>query len=184
MVGRALLWGRRPPQHFDIAPLTSSADSCILQLMANRPRASSPAQHATSFQEEIVSLIRALGLHKPDQTPCGQPISVAEAQTILELSRQAEISQGGLAAKLRLEKSTVSRLAAILEKRGWLERNKDPVDSRILRLRLTALGARVARNLAASRDAKFSSVFAAIPHTKRASVLESLSILSEALYED
>jgi len=164
--------------------LTFPTDSCIVQLMPIRSRASSPAPHAASFQEEIVSLIRALGLHRPDQTPCGQPISVAEAQSILELSRQAAISQRGLAAKLQLEKSTVSRLAAILEKRGWLERKKDPMDSRVLRLRLTALGTRVARSLAASRTAKFSTVFAAIPPSKRAAVLESLSILSEALNED
>ena len=134
-----------------------------------------------SFQEEIVTLIRALGLHRPDQTPCGQPISVAEAQAILELSRESPISQSGLAAKLRLEKSTVSRIAAILEKRGWLDRKRDAIDSRVLRLRLTALGTKVAGNLAKSRAAKFSAVFEAIPETQRAAVLESLSILSEAL---
>jgi len=25
------------------------------------------------FQDNMVALVRALGLHKPDQTPCGQP---------------------------------------------------------------------------------------------------------------
>lgn len=149
--------------------------------MSARPKVSIPGQQAVSFQEEIISLIRALGLHKPDQTPCGQPISVAEAQTILELSRHAAISQGRLADRLRLEKSTVSRLAQILEKRGWLERTKDAADSRILRLRLTPLGVRVAGNLTRSRTARFSAVFEAIPPSKRASVLESLSILSEVL---
>jgi DNA-binding MarR family transcriptional regulator len=139
---------------------------------------------AVSFQDEIVSLIRSLGLHRPDQTPCGQPVSVAEAQAVLELSREPRISQNGLAARLRLEKSTVSRIAAILENRGWLERTRDKDDSRILRLRLTPLGSRIAGNLAASRAAKFSKIFAAIPERQRGSVLESLSILSEVLNED
>ena len=108
---------------------------------------------------------------------------MAEAQAIFELSREPRISQNGLAARLRLEKSTVSRIAAILEKRGWLERTRDKMDSRILRLRLTALGSRVARNLASSRSAKFSKVFDAIPEGQRASVLDSLSMLSEVLNE-
>ncbi len=129
-------------------------------------------------------MIRALGLHRPDQTPCGQPISVAEAQTILELSRESLISQSALAAKLRLEKSTVSRIVTALEKRDWLERKRDANDSRVVRLRLTALGARVAGNLAKSRAAKFTRVFDAIPAHRRASVLESLSLLSEVLNED
>jgi DNA-binding MarR family transcriptional regulator len=111
-------------------------------------------------------------------------MSVAEAQAVLELSREPRISQNGLATRLRLEKSTVSRIAAILESRGWLERIRDKDDSRILRLRLTPLGSRIARNLAASRAAKFSKVFSAIPEHQRGSVLESLSILSEVLNED
>ncbi len=80
---------------------------------------------AVYFQDEIVSRIRSLGLYRPDQTPCGQPASVAEAQAVLELSREPRISQNGLAPRLQLEKSTVSRIAAILENRGWLERTRD-----------------------------------------------------------
>jgi DNA-binding MarR family transcriptional regulator len=136
-----------------------------------------------SFQEEIVSLIRALGLHRPDTTPCGQPISVAEAQAVLELSRGGGISQNGLANRLRLEKSTVSRIASALEARGWLERDRDPHDSRLFRLHLTAMGKRIAGNLDASRKAKFAKVLAAIPVAKRAGVIEALSTLSEALRE-
>jgi len=146
-----------------------------------RPKTKSRAARSVLFQEEIVSLIRALGLHRPDQTPCGQPISVAEAQAMLELSRAQSLAQNSLATRLRLEKSTVSRIAAALEKRGWIERKRDPIDTRVLRLRLTPLGTRVAGNLAASRAAKFDAVFKAIPESRRAAVVESLSILSEAL---
>jgi DNA-binding MarR family transcriptional regulator len=161
--------------------LTGPHYSCNIQPLYDRtiPREARPG--AISFQEEIITLIRALGLHRPDQTPCGQPISVAEAQAILELSREPRISQNGLATKLRLEKSTVSRLAGMLERRGWLERTRDKLDSRVLRLRLTAAGAKAARTLAASRAKKFSRVFEAIPPNKRDGVLESLSILSETL---
>ena len=70
----------------------------------------------------MVSLVRALGLHRPDQTPCGQPVAVAEAHAVLELSREPGLSQNSLAARLRLEKSTVSRIVTLLERRGWVGR--------------------------------------------------------------
>jgi DNA-binding MarR family transcriptional regulator len=152
-----------------------------MQLLHRQTASDEITVQAITFQEEIVTLIRALGLHRPDQTPCGQPVSVGEAQAILELSREPRISQNGLAAKLRLEKSTVSRLAGMLERRGWLERSRDRSDSRVLRLRLTASGARAARNLATSRAQKFSRVFDAVPPDQRDSILKSLSILSEVL---
>ena len=62
------------------------------------------------------------------------------------------------------EKSTVSRLAAGLERKGWLRRGRDEQNHRYVRLYLTAQGTRVAervwqawqsrqeRNLAALSD--------------------------------
>jgi DNA-binding MarR family transcriptional regulator len=67
------------------------------------------------LQEQLVALIRAFGLHRPDQTPCGQPVAVAEAHALMELAQGAPLSQNDLAARLQLEKSTVSRLVGILE---------------------------------------------------------------------
>jgi len=40
------------------------------------------------------------------------------------------MTQGQLGERLRLEKSSVSRLTNGLEKRGWIERTVDPSDSR------------------------------------------------------
>ena len=88
-----------------------------------------------------MGLIRALGLHRPDQTPCGAPVSVGEAQALFEArDTNPGISQNELAARLHLEKSTVSRLAKMLEQRGWLDRIRDKNDTRLLHLKLTAAG--------------------------------------------
>jgi DNA-binding MarR family transcriptional regulator len=156
--------------------------SCILQLLSARTILAHPNSPG-AFEEQIVALIRALGLHKPDRTPCGMPISVGEAQAMLEVSRRSGISQTELAERLRLEKSTVSRLVKILEQRGWLDRDRDKSDSRVICLRLTTAGCDMVRRLEASRRARFSRIFAALPIDKRQTVLESLSLLSEVLNE-
>jgi DNA-binding MarR family transcriptional regulator len=143
-----------------------------------------PQADAGAFIEEIITLIRALGLQKLGQTPCRQPVSVAEAQTLLELSRTQGMSQNSLAARLGLEKSTISRLVSILEDRAWVQRARDTDDTRLVRLRLTALGARAAGRLATSRRQKFERVFRSIPRAERGAVLKALSVLTEALRRD
>ncbi|HEY6233636.1 MAG TPA: helix-turn-helix domain-containing protein, partial [Candidatus Elarobacter sp.] len=85
-----------------------------------------------AFEEHMVQLVRSLGLHRPDETPCGQPISVAEAHALLEIAREPGLTQNGLANRLALEKSTVSRIAALLEGRGWVRRVRDDRDARFV----------------------------------------------------
>jgi DNA-binding MarR family transcriptional regulator len=136
-----------------------------------------------AFQEHMVQLVRALGLHKPDETPCGQPISVGEAHALLEISREAGITQNGLAARLRLEKSTVSRLAAMLERRGWVRRVRDQRDARFVRLHLTQRGIAANATIARARRTKFERIFESIPADQRERVVEALSTLLEVTRE-
>jgi|HubBroStandDraft_1064217.scaffolds.fasta_scaffold33598_2 DNA-binding MarR family transcriptional regulator len=137
----------------------------------------------TAFQESIVQLVRSLGLHKPDETPCGQPISVAEAHALLEIAREPGLTQNGLATRLRLEKSTVSRIAGMLERRGWVRRVRDERDSRFVRLHLTKRGITANANVAESRREKFARIFGALPADQREDVLNALSLLLEVTRE-
>lgn len=136
-----------------------------------------------AFEESMIGLIRSLGLHKPGTTPCGQPISVAEAHAVLDISREPGITQSGLALRLGLDKSTVSRLVVLLERRGWIERARSSSDARSINLRLTAAGRRANANLAAARRAKFERILRAIPPTRRGHITEALSTLLEAIYD-
>ena len=133
------------------------------------------------LQEQLIALIRAFGLHRPDQTPCGEPVAVAEAHALKELAQDAPLSQNDLAARLHLEKSTVSRLVGIMESRGWIARGRSAQDGRARELRLTDTGWQMTADLAEARRAKFARVFDAIPEAERAAVLESLQMLVEAM---
>src|SRR5215212_1802208 len=82
------------------------------------------------LQDQLIALIRAFGLHRPDQTPCGEPVAVAEAHALMELAQGVPLSQNDLAARLQLEKSTVSRLVGILESRSWIARARSARDGR------------------------------------------------------
>jgi len=130
--------------------------------------------------ESVVAFVRSFGLHKPDQTPCGQPVAVAEAHALMDLATFGSMRQGELAARLRLEKSTVSRLVRQMEARGWIRRNSDRYDGRAVLIRLTRKGRETAGELSRVRQKKFARILAAIPEDKRSMVVEAISILERA----
>jgi DNA-binding MarR family transcriptional regulator len=144
---------------------------------------SNPGRAGTglALQEQMIALIRAFGLHQPDHTPCGQPVPVAEAHALLELTQEEPLSQTDLCLRLRLEKSTVSRLVGQLEGRGWIARQRA---GRAVRLRLTDAGRITAATIAAARQAKFDRLLEAIPDTDREPVIAALKTLVEALRDN
>lgn len=83
-----------------------------------------------------------------DASAAGVPqLSSSEARALIELVKARGIAQGELASLLGLEKSTVSRLAAGLERKGWIRRGRDEGNQRYVRLYLTAEGGAVAARL-------------------------------------
>ena len=143
------------------------------------------------FQAQLMSLVRAFGLHRSGQTPCGQPVSVAEAHALMELSgqpvleqpvsTQQMLSQNELAARLRLEKSTVSRLVKKMCDRDWIKPIRSDADRRIVELSLTSAGQQAAEKLAIARLQMREQILANIPEDRQAAVLDALNILVEAM---
>jgi DNA-binding MarR family transcriptional regulator len=138
---------------------------------------------ATALQARITAFVRAFGLHQPDQTPCGQPVPVSEAHALVELDREGPLTQVELTGRLRLEKSTVSRLVGQLIGRGWVQRSKRDGDARLVWLELTDAGRKAASELAAARAARFATLLEAIPDERRQTVIDALTLLTEAAHE-
>ncbi|HZA39662.1 MAG TPA: MarR family transcriptional regulator [Actinomycetota bacterium] len=136
---------------------------------------------SAALQEQIVAFIRAFGLHRPDHTACGQPVSVSEAHALMELAAAESLRPASLAQRLRLEKSTVSRLVRQLEKRSWVTRAPDPEDGRAVQLRLTDAGRDAADKLARSRADKFDALMRALPEEQRGQIINSFRTLVEVL---
>lgn len=135
------------------------------------------------LQEQIIALVRAFGLHKPDETPCGQPITVAEAYALAEIARERQLLQNDLVQRLNLAKSSVSRIVERLVERNWIVRKRSRDDGRAWLLSLTEAGENVAASLAQTREEKFFQVLNHIPATERENVQQALDILIQAMRE-
>jgi DNA-binding MarR family transcriptional regulator len=138
---------------------------------------------AMDLQEAVARFVRAFGLHQPDRTPCGTPVPISEAHALGELAREGELRQVELVHRLRLEKSTTSRIVAQLVQRGWAERASAPGDGRGVLVRLTPEGHQAAERLAAARQARFGAALDRIPAEDRETVLHAFTLLTEAVDE-
>lgn len=129
----------------------------------------------------MIKIIRSLGLHHSNQTPCGQPISMSEAHAIMELQKRKKITQSDLTQLLSLEKSTVSRLIQQLKKKNWLIYETDPKDHRVKILKLSEGGLKVAQQLESSRKEKFDRILSKIPPGKQQDVIVAMELLTQAI---
>ncbi len=93
------------------------------------------------------------------------------------------LSQRDLAQLLQVDKSTVSRLAADLERDGLIERVRDPDHHRQYQLRLTDLGRNVAQQMSRAMTSRFERWVAAMAPEERAALLQGLPALIRAVRE-
>jgi DNA-binding MarR family transcriptional regulator len=99
----------------------------------------------------------------------------------MELAASTGLSQKLLAERLRLEKSSVSRLVVRLGEKGWVRRDPDPVDRRSTLVRLTARGHRTAEQMGKARAEKFRVLYEALSEEERAAVSGALGTLVRAI---
>jgi DNA-binding MarR family transcriptional regulator len=132
---------------------------------------------AARLHELLMEVVRATGLLQPDHTVAGSPVSLSQAFALHALDTGTPLSQRDLAERLRLEKSSVSRLAAQLERQGLLVRERDPDNHRQYRLRLTEQGRSVHARMATTFHEQYECWVDAMTHSERAALLKGLPAL-------
>ena len=125
-------------------------------------------------------LVRVAGLLEPHDHD-GVRASASEVFALGELVEAGPLSQQQLGERLGLEKSTVSRLAAGLERRGWLERVRDPANRRFYRLAVTPAGATAAERFGAHFCRQHQHLFAELTGEERDALLRGMSGLARVM---
>ncbi len=139
---------------------------------------------AQVFQEQLMQFVRGLGLHRSDATPCGFPVSLAEACALVALTHNEPLSQRELVQALNLEKSTVSRLVVELIDRGWVVRERDAHDARVQLMRRTPAGVTASDAIVQARNQRFGELLGRIEPSRRQQVVDAMMILAEAVSDD
>jgi DNA-binding MarR family transcriptional regulator len=108
-------------------------------------------------------------------------VSASEARALIELVAARGLAQGELAGLLGLEKSTVSRLASGLERKGWIRRGRDEENQRYVRLYLTPEGRAVAARVWQAWHSRQARILAALSEEERAGLSSGLRGLVRGL---
>ncbi|HEV7420843.1 MAG TPA: MarR family transcriptional regulator [Mycobacterium sp.] len=140
-----------------------------------------PGDGSERLHELFMDLVRVAGLLQPDQELPGHSVSLSAAYAIHELDHGAGLSQQELAERLLLEKSTVSRMVADLERKGLVERERNPGNRRTYRLRLTDEGRAFHVRVAEGYGAQYQQWTAAMTPTERDALLIGLPALIRAV---
>jgi DNA-binding MarR family transcriptional regulator len=111
----------------------------------------------------------------------GVHLSLSETMALGELADVESMSQQELGRLLGLEKSTVSRLVAGLQDRGWVERQRDPGNRRFYLLQLTSEGREVANRLGRDLRAHHEQLLATMTPHEREALAVGLAGLARAL---
>lgn len=96
-------------------------------------------EDAEELHEALTELVRVYQF-RDRQCICCHDISVTQCHALDLLIRVGPSPLTRLASDLYLDKSTASRVADTLERKGYLKRKQDPNDRRSVRLEITRKG--------------------------------------------
>ncbi|GGM59895.1 MarR family winged helix-turn-helix transcriptional regulator [Dactylosporangium sucinum] len=137
------------------------------------------------LHEAFMGLVRLVSAWHFDTPEGGGPgLSLSQAAALHALDTEPPLSQQELAARLRLEKSSVSRLVGDLERRGLLERRRDEDNRRLNQLRLTDAGRAAHKGLSSVFHGHFERWSAALAPDEREALVRGLSALLRVARED
>ena len=105
-----------------------------------------------TVSRELVQLVRGLReLHGAVSSASRHPVDVSGAMVLSRLEDLGPVRLSTLAQVLCLDISTVSRQVPVLERQGWVARERDPEDQRAQLLDLTDAGRQVLTEVRRSR---------------------------------
>ena len=134
---------------------------------------------AAALQRVLTDLIRVYQFRDRDAICC-HDISMGQGHGLERLAERGPMTLNDFAASLFLEKSSASRLADGLEKKGYIRRKPRVDDARYVQLELTKRGRtlhdRIERDLLEER----ALVLADLTSEERKLVIESIARLSGA----
>ncbi|MEX2105054.1 MAG: MarR family transcriptional regulator [Bacilli bacterium] len=132
------------------------------------------------LRTNIHQLTRLFGLNEQTKTPCGFALSISQVIALQELNNQ-QLSGTNLAEKLRLERSSVSRLIDSLVKGGFVLRKENEHNRRETLLSLTEKGERTVTEVSESSVQFFRTILINMTEQEQKQLIYSLRKFTSSL---
>jgi len=128
----------------------------------------------------VQKFVRLFGLLEQTVTPCGFNLSLSQVFALQELENET-ISVSELARRLRLERSSVSRLVDALVKENFVNRTINESNRREMLLSLTEKGKRTVQQVCEQSLLFYQSVLNDLPEHDQQMIMEGFKKFTAAL---
>jgi len=132
---------------------------------------------ALDLQEALTDLVRAYQFRDRDAICC-YDVTLAQSQALERLGRHGPMTLNEFAGALYLEKSSASRLADGLERKGYVTRRQHPDDARYIQIELTKPGRALAQKLLDDLVDGRSEMLLELTSSERRTVIRSIERLA------
>jgi len=148
----------------------------------SKSKISSPPSLAPirTFRAALRVLEREIGRSLESQTDCCG-VTTAQCHTLLELDGAGCVNLKGLAERMELDKSTLSRAVDALVELQLVKRRDDPDNRRQQIICLSADGIEKVANIHRKCDAFYLRLLERIPASRRKSVQDAVGLLGQAM---
>ncbi len=110
-------------------------------------------------------------------------ITSPQFDALLFLHRDGDMPMGALCDRMSLACSTVTDLVDRMEKGGFVARERDQTDRRVIKVRLLPRGEEMVAKVMAARIRYLSNILKDLPAEERARAIAALEIIYELIYE-
>ncbi len=110
-----------------------------------------------------------------------QGVTVAQAYTLLTFPQTDQITMNELSAKMGLASSTMTRMTDQLVTKGFVQRQHDEEDRRVVWVKLTGKGQRLQHELDQAQRELFASPMSQISEQERTAILHALKSLNDLI---
>lgn len=134
---------------------------------------------AEALQAAVADLVRVYQYRDRDRICC-HDVSVTQCNALETLIEHGRMRLGELSERLFLDKSTTSRVARTLIRKGYVKRQPDPDDGRAIALTPTAAGRALCARITADLVAQQKALLADLAPGIRAGVVDVIQRLARA----
>jgi MarR family 2-MHQ and catechol resistance regulon transcriptional repressor len=148
---------------------------------AERPstQSSDLRKDAVALQEAVSELVRVYQFRDRDRICC-YDISVTQCHALEALVEHGPMRLSALAERLFLDKSTTSRVASALVRKGYVEQRADASDGRATTLSATRQGQRLCARISNDLVAQQKELLEVFAPEVRAGVIQLIRRLAQA----
>jgi len=134
---------------------------------------------AERLSDELETLLRVVQFRDRDRACC-YDVSVSQCYALERVVSADGLTVNALAASLYLDKSTASRIAQSLVDKGYVARQRDTEDRRVVRLVPTPSGTALCRRIMADIAEEYADMLSDFPPEVREGVIRLLGRLGRA----